>query len=130
MVSYCSGIPGGIFAPSLSVGAGIGGWFAAYLPNNPPGTAVLLGMVAYFAGVVQAPPDRDGHRHGDDRQPGTDRTAADQLMPRLRSIMPSVPPGLLRRAGSTLPAGNRAFSPVDRQRLHRARTGSADAGGT
>jgi H+/Cl- antiporter ClcA len=55
LVSYCSGIPGGIFAPSLSVGAGIGGWIATWLPHSPPGAVVLLGMVAYFAAVVQAP---------------------------------------------------------------------------
>ncbi|NPD70213.1 chloride channel protein [Lichenicola cladoniae] len=55
LVSYCSGIPGGIFAPSLSVGAGIGGWIAVYLPHSPSGAVVLLGMVAYFAAVVQAP---------------------------------------------------------------------------
>jgi H+/Cl- antiporter ClcA len=55
VVSYLSGIPGGIFAPSLSVGAGIGHWLAALLPGAPPDAVVLLGMVAYFAGVVQAP---------------------------------------------------------------------------
>ncbi len=49
LVSYCSGIPGGIFAPSLSVGAGIGGWIAVYLPHSPPGAVVLLGMVAYIS---------------------------------------------------------------------------------
>jgi H+/Cl- antiporter ClcA len=55
VVSYCSGIPGGIFAPSLSVGAGLGGVMAGLLPHTPAGAAVLLGMVAYFSGVVQAP---------------------------------------------------------------------------
>ncbi|MFC7553679.1 chloride channel protein [Pseudoroseomonas wenyumeiae] len=55
VVSYLSGIPGGIFAPSLSVGAGIGHWLGALLPGAPADAVVLLGMVAYFAGVVQAP---------------------------------------------------------------------------
>ncbi|GAB6855152.1 chloride channel protein [Asaia astilbis] len=55
VVSYCSGIPGGIFAPSLSVGAGIGGWIAQYLPHTTAGAVVLLGTVAYFSAVVQAP---------------------------------------------------------------------------
>jgi H+/Cl- antiporter ClcA len=54
-VSYFSGIPGGIFAPSLSVGAGIGQGISHLLPGAPGGAVVLLGMVAYFAGVVQAP---------------------------------------------------------------------------
>ncbi|CAH2600116.1 Chloride channel protein [Rhodovastum atsumiense] len=55
VVSYLSGIPGGIFAPSLAVGAGLGSWLHAVLPGFPPGALVLLGMVAYFSGVVQAP---------------------------------------------------------------------------
>ncbi len=55
IVSYASGIPGGIFAPSLAVGAGLGQSIAQFLPSAPPGAVVLLGMVAYFSGVVQAP---------------------------------------------------------------------------
>jgi H+/Cl- antiporter ClcA len=54
-VSYLSGIPGGLFAPSLSVGAGLGHAMAPLLPGIATEAAVLLGMVAYFAGVVQAP---------------------------------------------------------------------------
>jgi H+/Cl- antiporter ClcA len=55
IVSYASGIPGGIFAPSLSIGAGLGRCIADLLPEAPAGAVVLLGMVAYFSGVVQAP---------------------------------------------------------------------------
>ncbi|GEN15760.1 chloride channel protein [Neoasaia chiangmaiensis] len=55
IVSYCSGIPGGLFAPSLAIGAGIGGWIEQFLPHTTPGAVVLLGMVAYFSAVVQAP---------------------------------------------------------------------------
>jgi chloride channel protein, CIC family len=55
IVSYATGIPGGIFAPSLAVGAGIGGELHAWLPIAPVGTFVVLAMAAYFAGVVQAP---------------------------------------------------------------------------
>lgn len=55
VISYVSGIPGGIFAPSLSVGAGLGAWLAQFVPEAPAGTVVLLGMVAYFSGAVQAP---------------------------------------------------------------------------
>ncbi len=54
-ISYISGIPGGLFAPSLSVGAGLGEWLAHLMPSAPEGAVVLLGMVAYFSGVVQAP---------------------------------------------------------------------------
>ena len=55
LISYVSGIPGGVFAPSLSVGAGLGHNLAALMPYAPIGAVVVLGMVAYFAGVVQAP---------------------------------------------------------------------------
>lgn len=53
--SSVSGIPGGIFSPSLSVGAGLGADIARFMPQVPTSTVVLLAMVAYFAGVVQAP---------------------------------------------------------------------------
>jgi chloride channel protein, CIC family len=54
-ISYVSGIPGGLFAPTLSVGAGLGAWLAQLMPAAPAGAVVLLGMVGYFSGVVQAP---------------------------------------------------------------------------
>ncbi|NIJ41015.1 H+/Cl- antiporter ClcA [Parvibaculum indicum] len=54
-LSSISGLPGGFFAPSLSVGAGIGSNLSFLFPDTPIGALVLLGMVAYFAGVVQAP---------------------------------------------------------------------------
>jgi H+/Cl- antiporter ClcA len=54
-ISYLSGIPGGIFAPSLSIGAGLGHSISLLIPGGTPGAIVLLGMVGYFAGVVQAP---------------------------------------------------------------------------
>ena len=55
VLAAISGIPGGIFSPSLSVGAGLGAALAWCAPTAPVGVAVLLGMVSYFAGVVQAP---------------------------------------------------------------------------
>lgn len=54
-LSALSGIPGGIFSPSLSVGAAFGGYMEYFLPNSPAQMVVLLGMAAYFAGVTQAP---------------------------------------------------------------------------
>jgi H+/Cl- antiporter ClcA len=55
LISYVSGIPGGIFAPSLAVGAGLGHNVAWLFPAQPAAALLLLGMGAYFAGVVQAP---------------------------------------------------------------------------
>jgi H+/Cl- antiporter ClcA len=50
-----SGMPGGIFSPSLAVGAGLGSDVASLFQGAPLGAIMLLGMVSYFAGVVQAP---------------------------------------------------------------------------
>ena len=55
LVSFVSGIPGGLFAPSLSAGAGIGQTVATLLDQAHPGALIVIGMAAYFAGVVQAP---------------------------------------------------------------------------
>jgi H+/Cl- antiporter ClcA len=54
LLSMISGIPGGIFAPSLAVGAGVGSTIGLLLGSST-GIAALLGMAGYFAGVVQAP---------------------------------------------------------------------------
>ncbi|SNY94353.1 H+/Cl- antiporter ClcA [Cohaesibacter sp. ES.047] len=54
-ISSIAGLPGGIFSPSLSIGAGVGADLAPLFPNVPIGVIILLGMVAYFTGVVQAP---------------------------------------------------------------------------
>jgi H+/Cl- antiporter ClcA len=50
-----SGTPGGIFSPSLSVGAGLGNALTRVFPGSPSSAVVLLGMAAYFVGVVRAP---------------------------------------------------------------------------
>ena len=55
VVSYISGIPGGIMSPTLSAGAGLGANIAHIFTSVPVGAAIILGMVAYFAGVTQAP---------------------------------------------------------------------------
>ncbi len=61
LVSYLSGIPGGIFAPSLAVGAGLGAMLSRVmvathlLPGLPVGAMAMVGMTGYFAGVVQSP---------------------------------------------------------------------------
>lgn len=55
VASYLSGIPGGIFAPSLSIGAGLGADIAQFIPSVPLSAIVMLGMVGYFTGVVQTP---------------------------------------------------------------------------
>ncbi|MFD2428378.1 chloride channel protein [Sphingobium scionense] len=55
LATSVSGIPGGIFAPSLATGAGFGNLLRWVFPGEPASAVVLLGMVAYFTGVVRAP---------------------------------------------------------------------------
>ncbi len=55
LLSGVSGIPGGLFAPSLSAGAGVGSDLHWLVPGLPLATMALLGMVGYFSGVVQSP---------------------------------------------------------------------------
>ncbi len=61
LVSYTTGNAGGIFAPSLFIGAMAGGavgtmthWVAPF-PTADPGAYALVGMGALFAGIVRAP---------------------------------------------------------------------------
>jgi H+/Cl- antiporter ClcA len=55
LLSTLAGLPGGIFSPSLATGAGLGNLLCLLFPNDPRGAVVLLGMTAYFTGVVRAP---------------------------------------------------------------------------
>src|SRR5260370_38403085 len=60
-VSYASGNAGGIFGPSLFLGAMLGGavgsvaqhFFPSYVAS--PGAYALVGMGAAFAGIIRAP---------------------------------------------------------------------------
>jgi H+/Cl- antiporter ClcA len=54
-LSSISGIPGGLFSPSLAVGAGIARGLTGLLPGVSIGALAVLCMAAYLAGVVQAP---------------------------------------------------------------------------
>ncbi len=55
VLSSISAIPGGLFAPSLAIGAGLGAWAASIFEQVPIGALVLIGMVSYLTGVLQAP---------------------------------------------------------------------------
>lgn len=55
LLTYLTGVPGGIFSPSLSTGVGIGANVALLFPSVPATATMIVGMVAYFAGVTQAP---------------------------------------------------------------------------
>jgi H+/Cl- antiporter ClcA len=53
--SYLPGIPGGIFAPSLSIGAGFGNVLHMVFGNMQLSMLIALGMVGYLAAVTQSP---------------------------------------------------------------------------
>ncbi len=53
--SAISGIPGGVFSPSLAIGAGIAADVSLAFHSVPLGALALIGMVSYLTGVVQAP---------------------------------------------------------------------------
>jgi CIC family chloride channel protein len=61
VISYSSGNAGGIFAPSLYIGAMAGGAVGlvvhqlAPFPTGDPGAYALVGMGTLFAGVIRAP---------------------------------------------------------------------------
>ena len=55
LATAAGGLPGGIFAPSLATGSGLGAVLRVLFPGEPGGAVVLLGMVAYFTGAVRAP---------------------------------------------------------------------------
>jgi CIC family chloride channel protein len=60
-ISFCAGTPGGMFAPTLFIGAMLGGAIGGLahlywpLPTSPAGAYVLVGIGTFFAGVFRAP---------------------------------------------------------------------------
>jgi H+/Cl- antiporter ClcA len=56
LIAYLSGLPGGIFSPSLSIGAGLGHNLAPLLGQSAaPGMLLALCMAGFLAAVTQAP---------------------------------------------------------------------------
>jgi H+/Cl- antiporter ClcA len=57
LLALLTGIPGGLFDPSFSVGAGLGKIFSPWLAwtGATSQAVILLFIVAYFSGVVQSP---------------------------------------------------------------------------
>jgi H+/Cl- antiporter ClcA len=55
LAAYLSGIPAGLLAPSLSVGAGLGQVVADLSGHATAVPFAILGMCGYLAGVTQAP---------------------------------------------------------------------------
>jgi H+/Cl- antiporter ClcA len=54
-LSAWSGVPGGIFAPSLSIGAGVGHNVSMLAGADYAPALIAMGMAAFLAAVTQAP---------------------------------------------------------------------------
>lgn len=50
-----AGVPGGLFAPALAIGASLGNDLATLIQYANPATLIALGMVGFLAAVTQAP---------------------------------------------------------------------------
>lgn len=53
--SSLTGVPGGIFSPSLSLGAGVGNCFTDFIAPEYQTLTLILGMVAVLAAITRAP---------------------------------------------------------------------------
>ncbi|HEY6922129.1 MAG TPA: chloride channel protein [Steroidobacteraceae bacterium] len=55
VATYMVGIPGGLFSPSLSIGAGLAQWVHAAFAWAPMAAVIALCMTGYLAAVTQSP---------------------------------------------------------------------------
>jgi H+/Cl- antiporter ClcA len=55
IVSYLAGGAGGIFSPSLAVGATIGSYLSEFIGTAQSNLMVLLGMIGFLTGVTRTP---------------------------------------------------------------------------
>jgi len=55
LTSLASTIPGGLFMPSISIGAGIGSEIAPYYLKIDAQVIIIMSMIAYLSAVIRAP---------------------------------------------------------------------------
>ncbi len=55
LVTYVSGCAGGVFAPSLALGASLGAWISSWWMGQSTVLLALLGMIAVLTGVTFCP---------------------------------------------------------------------------
>lgn len=53
--SYLSGAAGGIFSPSLAIGASVGQYLTEFFGADQPNLMTLLGMIGFLTGVTRTP---------------------------------------------------------------------------
>jgi H+/Cl- antiporter ClcA len=54
-LAFASRIPGGMFAPALAVGAGLGSLIGTAFPDQAPNVFLVLGMVGFLSAMTQTP---------------------------------------------------------------------------
>ena len=55
LTSVTSAIPGGLFLPSISIGAGIGSVASDLLPIFEPQVVIIITIIAYLSGTIRTP---------------------------------------------------------------------------
>jgi H+/Cl- antiporter ClcA len=55
IVSYLSGAAGGIFSPSLAIGAAVGSFLSRFVGADYNNLMILLGMIGFLTGVTRTP---------------------------------------------------------------------------
>ncbi len=55
LLSNFTGLPGGLFAPALSIGAGFGRWISQWFGRFPQPAIVAVAMVGFMSAVTQSP---------------------------------------------------------------------------
>lgn len=55
LLTSLTGIPGGIFSPSVSLGAGLGSWFTVFVSPEWHSQVLAVGMIAVLSAVTRAP---------------------------------------------------------------------------
>ncbi len=55
VATYMAGLPGGLFSPSLSIGAGLAQWVHAAFSWAPMAAVIAVCMTGYLAAVTQSP---------------------------------------------------------------------------
>ena len=55
VVTYLAGLPGGLFSPSLAIGAGIAQWVHFLFSSTSMAAVIALCMTGYLAAVTQSP---------------------------------------------------------------------------
>ncbi len=104
LATAAAGLPGGIFAPSLATGAGVGNFVHWLFPRRADRRRRVARHGRLLHGRRTCPADFGHHHVGDHRQPGVNASLARHRADRGRRCVAGVPRTPLPRPGGGLPA--------------------------